>query len=190
MGAPKALVRTEDGEPWVGRAARALLETGCSPVVVVLGAAHAEAVELLESEQLVQQVEVVVAEDWAEGMGRSLRAGLRHLSRWPPERVAAALVSLVDLPDVGSEVMTRVASAWARQAAPRAALVRATYDGRPGHPVVLGRDHWEPLVDTLRGDVGAQRYLAGVDVRRRVEGVECADLATGRDVDRPPEGQP
>ncbi len=188
MGTPKALLRNQTGQSWVGRGAGALLRTGCSPVTVVLGASHAEAEALLESEQLTAQVDLVVAEDWADGLGSSLRAGLERLRRTPPDQVRAAMVMLVDLPDVGIEVMRRVASVWTVQDSPEALLVRATYDGRPGHPVVLGRDHWDPLVESLHGDVGAQSYLSDVDVRRRVEGVECADLATGRDLDQPPGG--
>lgn len=185
MGTPKALVRSEGGEPWVVRGARALLEAGCSPVVVVLGAGADEARALLETGGLSQTVEVVVADDWQHGMGHSLRAGLERLRSLPPEEALGALVMLVDLPDVDVAVLRRVAQAWVSQAEPRAALVRATYEGEPGHPVVLGRDHWEALVETLHGDVGAQAYLSGVDIRRRVETVECADLATGRDRDRP-----
>lgn len=47
--------------------------------------------------------------------------------------------------------------------------------------MVLGRDHWAGIDDTVRGDRGARDYL----VRHVVEVVECGDLATGEDVDRP-----
>ena len=56
-----------------------------------------------------------------------------------------------------------------------------TFDGRPGHPVFLGRAHWPGLIDSLAGDEGARGYLAAHGV---VE-VECGDLATGRDQDTP-----
>jgi CTP:molybdopterin cytidylyltransferase MocA len=60
-----------------------------------------------------------------------------------------------------------------------ASLARATYDGRPGHPVLIGKDHLGPLRGTLHGDVGARAYLDAHDVLA----VECGDLATGADVD-------
>jgi CTP:molybdopterin cytidylyltransferase MocA len=91
------------------------------------------------------------------------------------------LVTLVDLPDVGEAVHRRVLGVWHEEGASRSALLRATYAGRPGHPVLLGRDHWSPLVVELAGDTGAQRYLA----RHTVREVSCDDLASGRDVDRP-----
>jgi CTP:molybdopterin cytidylyltransferase MocA len=186
MGRPKALIHDEDSGSWLRRATNDLVTAGCSPVVVVLGAAHEAASALLPEGPA---VEVVVAEDWAEGMGHSLRAGLAHLQLTAPDAVAGAVVMLVDLPDVTVDVLTRVVSAWAAHDPAGGALARATYDGRPGHPVVLGRDHWAPLLDTLHGDVGAQGYLTRVDVSRSVDAVECADLATGRDLDRPEGGQ-
>ncbi len=59
-------------------------------------------------------------------------------------------------------------------------LARATYEGRPGHPVLLGRAHWDGVIEAATGDQGARGYLAGRD---DVEPVECGDLATGLDVD-------
>jgi CTP:molybdopterin cytidylyltransferase MocA len=83
----------------------------------------------------------------------------------------------VDLPDVTAEVVRRVVAA----ATGPADLVRATYAGRPGHPVLLGKDHWTGVQGTVAGDTGARDYLAAYDVTL----VECGDLATGRDVDTP-----
>ena len=68
---------------------------------------------------------IVVAEDWAEGMGASLRAGLRSLADSADDGV---VVSLVDLPDLVPAVVARVVAAGAGPAA----LARASYDGRPG----------------------------------------------------------
>jgi CTP:molybdopterin cytidylyltransferase MocA len=167
MGGPKALVRDADGTSWLARAVAALADGGCDGVTVVLGAAADEARDLVPA-----GVAVVVAGDWAEGMGASLRAGLAAL---PPE-ADAALVSLVDLPDVGADVVARVLAA----AAGPASLARAAYDGTPGHPVLLGRDHWAGVAASATGDRGARDHLAARDV----ELVECGDLATGRDVDR------
>ena len=65
--------------------------------------------------------------------------------------------------------------------ADRAALIRTTYDGRPGHPVLLGREHWAGVRAAAVGDRGARDYLA----HHALVEVECGDLATGRDVDEP-----
>ena len=46
-------------------------------------------------------VPTVVAHDWAEGMGASLRTGLAAVSATDAQ---AVVVTLVDLPDVGADV--------------------------------------------------------------------------------------
>jgi CTP:molybdopterin cytidylyltransferase MocA len=182
MGSPKALLRHPpddahpDGEPWLARAARALLDGGCSPVLAVLGAAAEQARPLVPD-----GVRVVVADDWDEGMGASLRRGLAALLEpagpAAEEGAVAAVVSLVDLPGVGAAVVARVRAA----ATGPQVLARAGYDGEPGHPVLLGAAHWRPAAEQAAGDAGARGYLA----RREVALVECGDLGSGEDVDRP-----
>ena len=171
MGRPKALIIDEDGTAWLARGVEVLHEGGCDDVTVVLGAAADQARALVPD-----GAAVVVAEDWTEGMSASLRAGLESLEDSDAD---AALVSLVDLPDVTDAVVRRVLAAGADSAA----LIRTTYDGRPGHPVVLGREHWFGVRAAAVGDRGARDYLAN---HALVE-VECGDLATGRDADRPEE---
>lgn len=166
MGTPKALVHDADGTGWLRRAVLALAGGGCAPVHVVLGAGADEARPLLRG----LDVEVVVADDWADGMSASLRAGLAAITDED-----AVLVTLVDLPDVAETVVARVLASGSG----REVLARATYSGKPGHPVLIGRDHWPELVETATGDAGARDYLA----TREVALVECADLATGQDVD-------
>ena len=170
MGRPKALVRDEAGEPWLVRGVRALREGGCDAVTVVLGAGADEARPLLDG----TGARYVLADDWAAGMAASLRAGLRALTE---EDAVAALVSLVDLPDVHADVVRRVAALGGDPAV----VARAAYDGVPGHPVLLGRDHWAGVLASAAGDRGARDYLA----TRPVVLVECGDLATGCDQDTP-----
>jgi CTP:molybdopterin cytidylyltransferase MocA len=171
MGGPKALVRLTDGGPTLVETAVArVLESGCDRVVVVVGAAGEQAAALVAE----TGAEVVAAEDWDEGMGASLRAGLAHLEVADDD---LALVTLVDLPDVTARVMSRVLAEAVGDG--RAALARAAYDGVPGHPVVIGRDHWSAVRTTARGDRGARDHLRATPHRL----VECGDLATGRDLD-------
>jgi CTP:molybdopterin cytidylyltransferase MocA len=120
------------------------------------------------------EVEVVTAGDWDEGMGASLRAGLGYLD---PGADDLAVVALVDLPDVTAQVVSRVLEAVAEDGP--AALARATYGGVPGHPVAIGRDHWAAVRSTAHGDRGARDHLRATPHRL----VECADLASGHDLD-------
>lgn len=168
-GMPKALV--EDGA-WLRRSVAVLADGGCDPVLVVLGAAAEQAAPLVP-----ETAGTVVASDWAEGMGASLRTGLAALAGSAGPQVQAALVHLVDLPDVDASVIRRLA-----ELAGPEVVARATFDGRPGHPVLLGRTHWADVVASASGDRGARDWLAG---RSDLTLVDCADLAGGMDVDRP-----
>lgn len=179
MGTPKALLTDDAGTALTDVAVDRLLGAGCDEVTVVLGA-EADRARALLRERPGGRSRTVVAASWAEGMGASLRRGLEAVADAAPE-VRAVLVTLVDLPDVDEPVMRRVLDRWHSEGARPDALVRATYDGVPGHPVLIGRDHWEALRETVAGDSGASGYLS----RRRVHEVSCEDLATGRDVDRP-----
>jgi molybdenum cofactor cytidylyltransferase/nicotine blue oxidoreductase len=173
MGTPKALVRDPGGTSWLRRAVAVLRAAGCEPVTVVLGAQAEDALPLLED----TGATAVVAADWDHGMSASLRAGLLAVEVTGAD---AVVVTLVDLPDVGEDVVRRV---LADPPTP-ATLRRAAYAGRPGHPVVLGRDHWAGVLAETDGDRGARGYLA----TRDVELVECGDLASGADVDSRPSG--
>lgn len=177
-GGPKALRQDPDGTSWVGRSAQVLLDGGCDHVAVVLGAGALEVEPLLRDRDALT---TIWAADWADGMGASLRAGLRWafdaVSDEDGPDVDAVLVHLVDLPDVGASVVARL---LAGSSGP-AALARASYDGTPGHPVLLGSDHWAEVLTSAAGDVGAREILS----RRGVLLVECADLASGADVDGP-----
>ena len=169
MGGPKALVEGADGVAWVVSSARALIEGGCDEVVVVIGAAADRVRRLLADEP----VQPVFASAWADGMGASLKVGLSALAT--SSRADAAIVHLVDLPDVGADVVQRLS-----RVAEHDTLARAAYDSqRPGHPVLLGRDHWRGVIATAAGDSGARDYLRD----RQVTAVDCSDLASGIDLD-------
>src|SRR5205823_3928299 len=90
--------------------------------------------------------------------------------------IPAAVVLPVDVPGVTADAVRRVASL----AGPDA-LARASYAGVPGHPVLLGRDHWAGAYASATGDAGARDYLR----RHPVRLVPCEDIATGTDLDTP-----
>ena len=154
-----------DGERLVDRAVRCLRAADCDPVIVVLGAWAGD----------VPHADVVVNEHWIEGMGSSLRIGLDALASL--EDVGSAVVTLVDLPGLTPQAVRRVVAADGD-------LIVATYDGERGHPVRFDRRHWPDIARLAVGDEGARGFLAG---RTDVTFVELGDVASGYDVDVPPE---
>jgi molybdenum cofactor cytidylyltransferase len=130
-------------------------------IVVVLGS-HAE--EILAAIDF-ERAEPVVCADWADGQSASLRCGLEALTG--AERI---VVTLGDAPLVTTEVIARFAA--------EPPGTRAVYNGRPGHPVVLGTEHVAALT-SAGGDRGAGGLL------RDARTIEAGDLCSGRDVDTP-----
>lgn len=169
-GGPKALRTDRVGRPWVQHGVEVLLAAGCRRVHVVVGAAGDEVAALLLDDD---RVVVVRCPGWSRGIGASLRAGLATVD---PVTTDAVLVHLVDLPDVEARVAARLVARAGRKA-----LARATYGGQPGHPVLVGADHWPALVRALHDGYGARTHLR----EQGVDAVECGDLATGHDVDGP-----
>ncbi|VEG44479.1 putative MobA-like protein [Mycolicibacterium flavescens] len=158
-GMPKVLAA--QGE-WLRAAVKALRGGGCGDVVVVLGAAVVEAP---------QPARAVFAEAWEDGLSASLRAGISAVE------ADYAVLHTVDTPDVGADVVRRVVDA---AVASESGIARARYGQSPGHPVVIARRHWAALLEEVHGDEGARSFLAARD---DVVAVDCADLATGRDID-------
>ncbi|TFC07073.1 nucleotidyltransferase family protein [Cryobacterium adonitolivorans] len=180
-GLPKALVVDASGEPWLVHAALALEAGGCDPVLVVLGAGGAPAESLLRAAagrfRRPDRLWVVHAENWAEGLSASLDAGLARLQQTEDDTVTAVALVPVDVPDLDAATVRRLVDAVTPHT-----LRQAHFGGRPGHPVVIGREHWAPLRASLTGDTGARAYL----VARDATAVACDDLGTGLDVDLPP----
>ena len=165
FGGAKQLAEVR-GRPLLAHAVAAMRGVAAvHPVVVVLGA---RADEVRAGVDL-SGVDVVVNEDWAAGQSSSLRRGAEALGN-----VDAAVVTLGDMPFVTSTVIAGVL-----QFDPsRFDAVRATYHGRPGHPVLLGRSLLERAGE-LEGDVGFRDLLTGARVRE----FECGDLCDPVDVD-------
>jgi len=174
MGGPKALVGPLAGqESPVSQVASWMHAGGCDEVVVVIGARAADVRASLPPHPWLSVVE---ATDWSRGMGASLRAGLAYATGSDAD---AALVTLVDLPDVRTPVFERLLA----EAEPGdSVLARAAYQGRPGHPVLIGRSWWATAAGLARGDMGARELFATRPHRL----VECGDLASGADADLPP----
>jgi nicotine blue oxidoreductase len=164
-GMPKALV-PHKGRLFVESTVDRLRAAGCARVIVVAGAA---ADQVREAD--LGDAHIVENPDWPSGMGSSLRKGIEALR----DETAVAVMT-VDLPGVTAEAISRVIE----KASPDV-LAAATYSGKRGHPVLIGREHWHGVHEVAQGDAGARAYLK----TRVVTEIPCEDVADGQDVDRP-----
>jgi CTP:molybdopterin cytidylyltransferase MocA len=167
FGGPKALATTPDGRPWLTEVATTLIEAGLV-VSAVVPPDLPQATDLLPS-----PATAVTAPPISAGLSDSLRAGLDALDRTD---VAAVLIVPVDVPTMPTSAVERIITV-----APvtGSSLRRAVYGGHPGHPVLLGRDHWAGARAASQGDHGAGAYLHAAGALE----VECGDLWSGDDID-------
>ncbi|HEU5429365.1 MAG TPA: nucleotidyltransferase family protein [Actinocrinis sp.] len=180
MGGPKALLDFR-GRLLIERAIDAARAGGCGQVMAVLGAAA----EQVRQRADLRGARVVVNQGWNEGIGSSLRTGLAELTRdaefdeTGTAALDAALVLLVDQPLVGADAVRAVLGAWHGGAR----LAAASYGGRRGHPVLLGREHWAAARREAAGDSGARSFLAAHAAQLVL--VPCDAVADPRDLDVP-----
>lgn len=168
LGTPKQLLLV-NGQPLVRRAALAALATHPVRTAVVLGAESSTVATALAG----LTIESVYCDDWQEGMGASLRAGVRILQ----PHCDGLLVVLCDQPALTAAHLQHLLDAW--RAAPERA-VASFYAGTAGVPALLPARWFARLLE-LHGDAGARTLLRV----RSAEVVTVAAPELERDIDRP-----
>ena len=142
FGRPKQLAEYA-GQPLVRRAVEAVRAAALRPVVV-LGAHRAEVDNALDGD-----CRRVVAADWDEGMGASIRCGVRNLG----DDVERFAILACDQPRVTADDLRRLV-----EAGRECDVAAAAYDGVVGVPACFdGR--WRERLEQLEGDRGAGRML-------------------------------
>lgn len=167
FGAQKQLAEL-DGMPMLEHSLRTISAAPVGRVVVVLGSAADEIVSKVN----LHRADPIVCARWEEGQSASLACGLAELAG-----CEAVVVTLGDQPRVSPDAIARVIAG--RNGA---SAIRVTYNGNPGHPVLLEQALFEQLRD-VTGDKGARNLLLSVPVRD----IPCDDLGGGEDVDTPAE---
>ncbi|MES2494942.1 MAG: nucleotidyltransferase family protein [Pseudomonadota bacterium] len=164
MGADK-LMADLDGRPLILHAFDAILAAGLDgPIVATMPGGPIAA--LLEG-----RGRVVAVADHALGMGHSLAAAMRAV----PADWTAAIICLADMPFVATATLKALVGA----ASPEA-IVRPAFEGRPGNPVLWGRNHF-PALASLTGDRGGRDLLA----RHPASSFPCNDPGVLIDIDTP-----
>ena len=173
VGRPKALLPVE-GETFVSRIVGTLARGGADEVFVVAGpGGETDIRSALQG--ATSPVTIVTNPAPERGHLSSLVTGLDTLAQ---RQVEAVLVTLVDLPLLSETTVRAVIDAYHHHDRP--SIVRATYRGAHGHPVLFDRS----IFDELRAadpDVGARevthRHAASIC------NVEVDDPGLANDVD-------
>jgi molybdenum cofactor cytidylyltransferase len=164
LGQPKQLAKIND-ETLLQRAIRTAHEAGCAPIIVILGAHHAE---ILASTNLHPAV-CVINNAWQEGIASSIRLGVEAV----PKEAEGALLLTCDQP--------AISAAHLRSLMATGNTTASAYAGRHGVPAYFPASMFAELIK-LRGDAGAREFLrntATVDL----SGGEL-DIDTPADLDK------
>jgi molybdenum cofactor cytidylyltransferase len=138
MGRPKAALPLSSGDTFITRIVRTFKEASVEDVVVVVGHDASAVLEAFAASDL--EARFVENADYEQGQLSSLLAGLRVVDR---PGVVAALVTLVDVPLVGTATVRAVVDRYQMTRAP---IVRPVRGNQHGHPVLIDRS----LFDALR----------------------------------------
>jgi molybdenum cofactor cytidylyltransferase len=148
FGEANKLLAEIGGEPMVARAAALALASRARPVIVVTGFEAERVATALKD----LGVEIAHNPDFAQGIGTSLRAGLRAV----PRASDGALILLGDMPRVDASVLDALLAAFAANGAE--SICVPVHAGRRGNPVLWARAYF-PEMMRLSGDRGAKQLM-------------------------------
>jgi molybdenum cofactor cytidylyltransferase len=172
MGGSNKLLAEIGGRPLVRIVVEQALASRARPVIVVTG--HQR--ERVEGALSGLPVQLVHNQDFADGLGSSLRAGIAAL----PARADGAIVCLGDMPQVDAAMIDRLIGAIDPD---KGALIAVpSIDGKRGNPVVWSRRFFPELM-AVEGDIGA-RHLIGRYSEAVIE-VPLTGTAALTDIDTP-----
>ena len=176
LGRPKQLVPF-NGRTLLRHAVQSAIYSPVESVTVVLGAFY----PTLAREVRCLDARIVKNGEWSEGMGSSLKSGLRHVLAHEKKAYDGFLFLTCDQPLVDESMLSDLYCEFSS----REDIVAASYNATVGVPAIVGRAHLENLLN-LKDDAGARALLKSNDVS--VKKVPCRggefDIDTASDLVR------
>ncbi|HEX5168613.1 MAG TPA: nucleotidyltransferase family protein [Cyclobacteriaceae bacterium] len=138
------------GEPLLRRTVRTVLDAKPNNVVVILGAnreSHAQVIKDLP-------VRIINNSSWQNGMGSSIKVGLRYLLEISPSS-PAVIILVCDQPKLTSAVLNEMKDAFKRS---NALLIANEYNGTLGVPAMFDKSLFDSLLN-LPDNQGAKMII-------------------------------
>jgi len=175
MGTPKQLLPFQ-GRSLLRHMAKEAIASCCDPVVVVLGS-QAERMKLEVDGLALHSVE---NQQWAEGMGTSIPAGMMALTAINPALDAVVIV-LCDQPFVSASLINQLVESYRATQSP---IIASAYANTLGVPALFDRSLFTELM-RMNANVGA-KYL----IKQHAEKVFQVSFPKGAiDLDTPAQYQ-
>ena len=149
LGQPKQLLNFQ-GKTLLRRAAETLINSECSPIVVILGAEIAGSTAELSG----LPVHFCINKDWANGMSSSIKTGLDQIQETAPA-IDGVVIALCDQPNISAADIDALINAFDTD---DPQIVTAEYQGTVGVPALFPQRFFENLLG-LTGDKGARSLI-------------------------------
>lgn len=149
LGSPKQLL-LHDGKTLLQNSVQAANASMAYPSVIVLGA-NADTIKK-EFDGL--DTQIVVNDDWQEGMASSIRCGIQALLEISPSAEGAILM-VCDQPYVNASLLNNLIGVYQDNSHP---IVACSYADTFGPPALFPKRIFPELLE-LKGDVGAKNIL-------------------------------
>ena len=149
LGEPKQLVKYE-GNSLIRRIATESIKSCIGNVTVVTG----YEADIIAGEISDLSVDVFYNSEWEEGIGASIRNGLKHILNNQPE-TNAILITMVDQPFVNAQHLQKIANAYDPA---RPMIIASAYTSTFGVPVLVDNYYFEKLKE-LEGDEGGKKIF-------------------------------
>lgn len=172
MGSPKQLLEIDD-QTLIERAITITQALTNQETVVVLGANAEKIIPFIPT---LPALDFIINENWEQGMGTTLKAGLAFLLSKEMD-LSAVIVMVCDQPYLSTSKLQELIDTYQKT---EANIVATTYNHLKGVPALFSKDLFSQLLD-LDKDEGARKII------KRYEGkVEVIDFPKGiYDLDTP-----
>jgi molybdenum cofactor cytidylyltransferase len=149
FGGPKQLVEFR-GKSLIRRITDSAIEAGCSPIVVVIGSDGEKVFRELEGTNVTN----IENKSWQQGMGSSIRAGIRHLVENATD-IDAAILLVCDQPAVDAQAIVRLIRL---RKTTKKEIIASSYANTLGVPALFARSFFCELL-SLGDRVGAKSII-------------------------------
>jgi molybdenum cofactor cytidylyltransferase len=149
LGRPKQLLDFK-GKTLLQNVINEALETHCQSVIVVLGANAKK----IASQHQNDRVNLVINEDWGNGMASSIITGLSTMIKLNNE-IESIIIAVADQAFIKKSNFNNLIE---KQKETGKNIIASTYDATIGTPVLFIKDYFEALL-SLKGAEGAKKIL-------------------------------
>ena len=178
MGMPKAICSWKEGT-FLEAVISYLYGAGIARIGVVLGAAAQE----IRNHGLPEGIDIWMNPNYRYGQLSSLQVALAHQT----SDVKGVMVALVDHPAVTMETVSSLIEAFDGRVE---LIVKPQYQGRGGHPILIGRQWWSEILDVSFNDEGIDSKVPTLrDIfhrhPERIVNIQVNDPGIHLDIDTP-----